>query len=125
MQNANEDKKHMRDFWRIHKNEMLLVRSIDAVYGKYLEYLKSINIDRAINKYIFRTFLRKNQYNNSGVEMKLPVKKIKKKNIDKLLKKAEQNINAVKEKQNDYQQQTVQNNNKTPPDNQKIEKISN
>ena len=125
MQKANDDKKYMRIFWEKHKDRCMLIRSIDSIYDEYLAYLKEIGIDRAINRYIFRTYLRKSGYNNSGVEMKLPVKKIKKKNIDKLLKKAEQNSNALKENQNGDKQQTEQNNNKTPPDNQKIEKISN
>lgn len=89
MEKANEDKKIMREFWSKHKDECCLIRSIDAVYDKYLEYLKEIKMERAINRYIFRTYIRKNGYCNTGIEMKVPIKTPQQK-IDKLLRKTEQ-----------------------------------
>jgi len=64
MQKHNEDRKILSDFWKANKERCIAISSIDLVYNEYLEYLKLVNIDRAINKYIFRTYIRKNGYGN-------------------------------------------------------------
>jgi hypothetical protein len=75
MNEHNEQMKSIRHFWHIYKNDCCLIRSIDAVYNKYCEYHityvdKSIKyIYKPINKYRFRTFIRKHGYNNGGVMM--------------------------------------------------------
>lgn len=62
MQKQNEDRKNMIEFWRINKQRCISITSIDAVYIEYLEYLKQHNINSIINRYIFRTYIRKNGY---------------------------------------------------------------
>ena len=65
MEKHNEDRKHLVAFWKKNKDKCAEIRSIDAVYGVYLEYLKTIDVEQSINKYIFRTYIRKNGYCNS------------------------------------------------------------
>ena len=74
MENHVEGRKHMEEFWRKKKLECMTIRSIDAVYDLYKEYCKANNITIVINKYIFRTYIRKNGYCNS-VTGNLMVKK--------------------------------------------------
>ena len=102
----------MREFWAKNKDKCLTIRSIDAVYEEYLEYLKEKNINDHINRYIFRTYIRKNGYNNSGVEMKIMTKKdrrqIKKeRRIHKQIKKNFEKYNVPYDLPNDP---TYQNN---------------
>lgn len=58
----------MRSFWQNNKEQNLSIKSIDMVYKNYLEYLEKNNPSNipAMNKYIFRTYIRKNGYNNSN-----------------------------------------------------------
>lgn len=78
MDKHREDRKNMKAFWNKHGERCMTIRSIDAVYEEYLKYLKENNITSTINRYIFRTYIRKNGYCNSGVEMKVKEKKQKK-----------------------------------------------
>lgn len=64
-----------KDFWKKHKEECCQIRSVKEVYQRYIEWTKAH--DRVIqNEYRFRTFIRKNGYNNGG-DM-VPKKKVKK-----------------------------------------------
>lgn len=66
MQEINEERRIMRLFWTLNKKECLNIRSINEVYNKFCEYTKKENItSKPINKYIFRTYIRKNGYCNS------------------------------------------------------------
>lgn len=81
MERDKKNRQNMKLFWSKNKERCQLIRSIDTVYEEYLTYLKNEGIDDRINKYIFRTYIRKNGYNNSGVEMKIKQKNVKKKKI--------------------------------------------
>jgi hypothetical protein len=62
----------VRTFWLKNKTECCSIRSIDEVYNKYVNFYKENKqkynyIHTPMNKYIFRTFIRKNGYNNSNI----------------------------------------------------------
>ena len=72
MDTHNEQMKSVNHFWIKNKNECIQIRSIDAVYNKYIEYHKiyADNIgtkykELPLNKYKFRAIIRKKGYNNS------------------------------------------------------------
>lgn len=74
MEKQNEQKRIMREFWKKNKERFAQIRSIDKVYEDYVSHLKELKssdpnkpiITEPINKYIFRTYIRKNGYCNSG-----------------------------------------------------------
>lgn len=102
MDKENEQKRIMRLFWQKNKERCGTIRSIDAVYNEYLTYVVNLvekekqenqnnqnnqenknkqkvkPVPPPINKYIFRTYIRKNGYCNSGTEMGIKKKKQKK-----------------------------------------------
>lgn len=54
------------DFWKENKKRCLEIRSIDKVYDEFLKYYNENNCNCSpLNKYVFRTFIRKNGYCNS------------------------------------------------------------
>jgi hypothetical protein len=72
MNTHNEQMKSINHFWIIYKSECLNIRSIDDVYNKYTDYHKSyadaIGTKYSViplNKYKFRSLIRKRGYNNS------------------------------------------------------------
>ena len=73
MEVHNEQMNSVRHFWITKKSECLNIRSIDEVFNIYKNYhtLYENNIGQKynfqpLNKYKFRTFIRKNGYNNSS-----------------------------------------------------------
>lgn len=82
----------MRAFWKIYKDECIRIRSIDDVFSKYVIYVNEIKVSQnfkysPINKYIFRTFIRKNGYNNSAQDIEEFIKQKENKRIRKKIKK--------------------------------------
>jgi len=76
-----------KTFWSKNKDECCLIRSIDEVYNRYVKYYnenaeKNDYIHMPMNKYIFRTYIRKHGYNNGNVEKFGPDKYIKLSNIN-------------------------------------------
>lgn len=111
MDKHNEDRKNMLNFWNKNKERCMLIRSIDAVYEEYLAYLKSINVESKINRYIFRTYIRKNGYCNSGVEMKikLPKKDRRAAKVEKLKAKSEAQIAKLEQAKAEKNIQSIEN----------------
>lgn len=70
MQKENAQKELMRNWWNQHKSDYLLERSIDKVYEAFQSFATTTLEFPPINKYIFRTYIRKNGYNNSSSDMK-------------------------------------------------------
>ncbi len=60
----DDERSSMRLFWNEYKRECLEVKSIDEVFERYSQFTKNRDLP-SINKYIFRTFIRKNGYSNS------------------------------------------------------------
>ena len=63
----------VKTFWSKNKAECCLIRSIDEVYKKYVIYHeknaeKNDYIHKPMNKYIFRTYIRKHGYNNGNAD---------------------------------------------------------
>ena len=67
-----QDRQNAVEFWRLHQNECCPIRSIKEVYQKYKEYAVTNSLP-VYNEYKFRTYIRKNGYNNSGEKMKIPL----------------------------------------------------
>ena len=58
-----------REFWKKYKEDCLNIKSIKEVYKRYKTFCQENNL-LILNEYIFRTFIRKNGYNNSGEKKK-------------------------------------------------------
>jgi hypothetical protein len=68
------------EFWEKNKEKCLTITSIDEVYNEFLKYYNENKNDYApLNKYIFRTFIRKNGYCNSVSKSDLEKVALKKK----------------------------------------------
>jgi len=72
MEVHNEQMSSVRHFWQVSKTECINIQSIDEVYEKYKTYHQTYANKAGekykyplLNKYKFRTFIRKNGYNNS------------------------------------------------------------
>jgi hypothetical protein len=66
----SEERVTVTNFWNTHKPTISTIKSIDKVYDLYKKDLQHINIQnntqiQPLNKYIFRTQIRKLGYNNS------------------------------------------------------------
>lgn len=81
-----QQRQTVRDFWTLFKTKCLTIKSIDTVYENYVNWLKETNVTETkrirskesskletvvnvgslppINRYIFRTMIRKMGYNN-------------------------------------------------------------
>lgn len=79
MEVSNRQKQLVREWWETNRDTYLTERSIDKVYKDFQTYhTESAISDPPMNKYIFRTYIRKNGYKNSSVVLP-PPKKIKNK----------------------------------------------
>jgi hypothetical protein len=64
-------RKVMVDFWRKSREMCCTIRSIDAVYEEFMKYYQTVDaLYPPINKYIFRTYIRKpeNGYQNTSAK---------------------------------------------------------
>lgn len=64
MHKENQQKSYLHLFWKKEANSCKHIKSIDAVYSIYSDFIKQYN-SPPINKYIFRTYIRKHGYSNS------------------------------------------------------------
>lgn len=71
MDKKSQDRIHMVSFWKKNKMNYTMTKSIDAIYDDYLTYIEELNLSGPINKYIFRTYIRKNGYNGGAIATKL------------------------------------------------------
>jgi hypothetical protein len=74
MEVHNEQMKSLRHFWTKNKTQCCQIQKIDEVFGLYAEYHKTYStadgvkyIHPPLNKYKFRTWIRKNGYDNSSL----------------------------------------------------------
>jgi hypothetical protein len=67
MQAHREQHSNVKLFWKNQKDECCQIKQIDKVYDMYVKYHieNKENKYNPMNRYIFRTFIRKNGYNNS------------------------------------------------------------
>jgi len=67
MDTHNEQMKSINHFWITKKDEVKNIKSIDEVYNIYVKYHTESGTYTVtpINKYKFRTLIRKKGYNNS------------------------------------------------------------
>ena len=68
MEIENKQKRSVREFWQVHSESMKPIAKIDDIYIHYLEFINQnkthilfSNVP-PINKYIFRTMIRKMGY---------------------------------------------------------------
>lgn len=71
------ERESAKKFWAEHKQDYLSTRSIKAVFQAYKEYTIAHDLP-LLNEYLFRTFIRKNGYNNSIAEKDIPIVEAKK-----------------------------------------------
>lgn len=71
------ERESAKKFWSEHKQDYLSTRSIKAVFQAYKEYTIIHDLP-LLNEYLFRTFIRKNGYNNSVAEKDIPIVEAKK-----------------------------------------------
>jgi hypothetical protein len=64
MDQSKKEKEAMREWWAENKEVQKLERKIDKVYEAFKEYCVQAELP-PINKYIFRTYIRKHGYCNS------------------------------------------------------------
>jgi hypothetical protein len=76
MEVHNEQMNSVRHFWITKKSDCLNIRSIDEVFNIYVKYHSTYENGigekykcQPINKYKFRTFIRKNGYDNSSIKI--------------------------------------------------------
>lgn len=66
MDKIKHQRQQVRYFWSMYGKEMMKIQSIDHVYNHFLKYIekydKSVKPE-PINRYIFRTMIRKLGYN--------------------------------------------------------------
>lgn len=74
---ANAQKASVREFWNKHGETLKPVKSIDEIYEKYIIDLKELDpVLIPMNRYIFRTMIRKLGYKNGQiVPQKIKMKK--------------------------------------------------
>ena len=65
MERSKQEKEVMRVWWTENSTTYLSERKIDKVYEAYKAYCEECG-EVAINKYIFRTYIRKHGYCNSS-----------------------------------------------------------
>jgi len=94
---AQEKRDSVRQFWKEHKEECLPIKSIKEVFAKYKTYCEEKQL-QVQNEYIFRTFIRKNGYNNSGEKKKKNKKTKEEKKLAKLLKKSQKIADKITSK---------------------------
>lgn len=65
---ANAQKDSVRQFWKTNGEILKTIKSVDEIYNKYVTTLKEINpLLIPMNRYIFRTMIRKLGYKNGQI----------------------------------------------------------
>lgn len=83
MEKRSSQRQSATDFWRKNKAECLGIKSVKEVFQKYKAYCVQEKME-CLNEYIFRTYIRKNGYCNSGK------KKTREERLEKMKKRKEE-----------------------------------